>query len=208
MTVCSVFLDTAFETAHENMAFDDHLFSKLDADSSQRFFRFYTWKNPGLTFSYNKRLPTSLASIDHSQRVSGGGIVFHSPGDIVFSITARLDDLYFPRRFKDKVSFVSEKLTQVIQHTTGYSLDTSIESSEKNILFCNAYPNPYERYFEGHKVLAFAQRRLRSAFMVQGVIHCYSNFDHFSDYPDFSRYFTRGFYRDLNLDLSSFKAFL
>ncbi|RAP34466.1 hypothetical protein DID80_07265 [Candidatus Marinamargulisbacteria bacterium SCGC AAA071-K20] len=203
MTTTSTFLHTSLDTSTENMQFDDMLLEKVKQDSSKRYFRFYTWKNPGITYSYNKTIPDDLLSIDKSKRVTGGGVVFHSPGDIVFSITARLDDPYFPKRFKDKICFVSKKLSSIIQDAAGINLGQSEEESENNILFCNSYPNPYEKYYKSQKVLAFAQRRLRDTFIVQGLIHTQSTHDYFGSHATYSKYFTKGLQQTLDLSIFS-----
>jgi lipoate-protein ligase A len=192
MAIRSIFIDDSFDTAAENMHFDEQLLERLEQEPDKRFFRFYEWKNPGITLSYNKDIPASLLEIDHSKRLSGGGVVFHSPGDIVFSITARLDDDFFPKKFKDKLCFVSNTLSNAITDALEEPVTSTAETTEKNILFCNSYPNPYERYVNGEKVLALAQRKYRDLFLIQGVIHCSSNFEYFSQYTDYTTYFTQG----------------
>ena len=73
----------AFDSAEKNMAFDEYLLNNLLPN--QRSERFYIWQHPGITYSYKQQCPQDMTQFDHSSRLTGGGIVFHSHEDIVFS---------------------------------------------------------------------------------------------------------------------------
>ena len=178
----SIFLAEAFETSKANMAFDEQLVQRGLTDPTKRFFRFYEWKKPSLTTSFNKMIPKDLCSWDHALRGSGGGLVFHSPNDLVFSVIAQLNDPLFPRSFKQKIQTVSDWFFAAFS-TLNISLERQHKVSEKNIAFCNSYPNPYEGYIGTEKVVAFAIRRYRSMFLVQGIVHLQSNWESFQSIP-------------------------
>ena len=77
--------NTSFLTANENMAYDADLFARTE-EHGNRFIRVYHWQQPGLTQSEKRDIPEDLLGYDYSYRLTGGGVVFHSPADIVFSI--------------------------------------------------------------------------------------------------------------------------
>lgn len=199
--ITSHFLNDSFSTSAENMAFDNTLLERIQSNANSRFFRFYNWQQAGITYSYNKTIPNNLKTIDNSTRVSGGGLVFHCPGDIVFCMIAPISDPIFPSRFKDKLCAITRLISELIENSLSIQLEKNTATYETNILFCNAYPNPYERYFNNEKVLAFAQRRLKQFFLVQGVIHCTATEKHFKNAEDYTQYFTKGLGYNINASI-------
>ena len=49
----------SFQTALENMMFDEHLLN--DLKPNQRIIRIYKWQQPGITFSYKQSCPEEMA---------------------------------------------------------------------------------------------------------------------------------------------------
>ena len=93
-----------FKTAQENMDYDETL---LELKERRGICRLYQWQNqPSITLPYNRTLPTELIDIDHAHRPTGGGIVFHSPGDLLFTIIASMKDPIFPTTFKEKLQWI------------------------------------------------------------------------------------------------------
>ena len=97
---------TVFNTALDNMSYDDTLFHHLN-ETGERFFRIYQWKVPGITQSVKRHIPTDLKGYDYSKRLTGGGVVFHCPGDMVWSLGGTLTDSYFPKTNSDKMDWIS-----------------------------------------------------------------------------------------------------
>ena len=186
-------LRDSFATAAQNMRFDEHLLETFLKNSRDPVFRFYEWQNRGLTYS-EKRIPDSaLLSIDHSPRVTGGGVVFHGPGDIVFSIIMGTKDPRFPKHLKGKMVWVSDYVRTLFENV-GVSLTMgSTNTMAQDIMFCNSYYNPYELYFGQEKVCGIALRKYRDAVVFQGVIHLTSSFVHFPELvSEYGEVFTRG----------------
>ena len=179
-----------FKTAQENMDYDETL---LELKERTSICRLYQWQNqPSITLPYNRPLPTELIDIDHAHRPTGGGIVFHNPGDLLFTIIASMKDPAFPAPFKEKLQWISTQL-HIIFNTLGYQITTLRSEKERDITFCNRYPNPYEIYINNEKVVGLAQRRFKNQFMVQGIIHIQSNLDAFKNLPKkFHPYLTQG----------------
>ena len=179
--------EISFPTAAENMAFDDSLLH-----ASDRCFRLYDWQTPGLTYSYKQTLPEDLMAIDHAKRLTGGGIVFHSQGDLVFSCSAGLDDHLFPKSLRGKMGWFSDLFAAAFSDC-GIALMPSAASGPQNLAFCNTYHNPFELYYENEKIVALTLRKQRYRFIIQGIIHLYDNCLTFADlqaaYGDF---FSRG----------------
>jgi lipoate-protein ligase A len=174
MTLDILTTDQHFDTAEENMRFDESLLERLIAKEYTSFYRFYEWQHPGLTFTHSKSLPEALHHLDHAKRATGGGIVFHSPGDIVFSIGIQVNDPAFPKSYKDTLCEMTKRLTSITE-SGGLETSPSKKTGERNLMFCNSYYNPYEREIDGEKTMAIAMRKFRDVILFQGVIHLKSN---------------------------------
>ena len=189
---------SSFLTAEENMSYDEDLFNQLLMDKNC-FFRIYEWKKPGLTQCHKRSFPQDLKQFDHSFRLTGGGIVFHSPGDIVFSIGAELSDSYFPLHSKGLMQWVANLFSKSLLNHGFDSSFGGANSDERNIMFCSSYSNPYELYVNGEKVFGFALKKTRTHFLVQGVLHVSSSFDYFLSCSDhYHVYFTKGLQSDVS----------
>lgn len=180
----TTFLQDSFQTAEENMRFDRYLLDRCMASTKTRFVRFYEWKSPGITIPEQRQLPPFLAHLDCGPRTSGGGIVFHGKGDFVFSIVSTLDDVLFSKRFKDKIDWISTFFGQCLIENNIHVGRDSHDSRDKDINYCVSYSNPYEYFYNGHKVLGLAQRRYKHVFCSQGIIYCRSNFEQFPHIKD------------------------
>ncbi|MBT6753355.1 hypothetical protein HOB25_00005 [bacterium] len=121
----------------------------------------------------------AVSFIDNSRRITGGGYVFHSEGDIVFSCVGSLSDLYFPKKMKEKMGWVSDLVAELLVKN---GVKVQIESkafSMANIDFCASYYNPYELYVDGYKICGITIRKLKKSFIIQGVLHVFSNINSF-----------------------------
>ncbi len=173
------------------MNYDQQLLDQV-ALSKERIFRVYPWKNSGITYSYKQDLPEPLKAIDHSKRITGGGIVFHCPDDIVFSVTSTTEDPFFKKSLKSKLSQIS-KMIQVAFRKIEFELNTQTVSKNNNIDYCQSYHNPFELYYKTKKVVAFSLRKTRQAFIIQGIIHLNANKTWFSDLPkEYEAYYCMG----------------
>ncbi len=170
----------SFPFARENMLYDEILLQRRE-----RAFRFYKWGMRGITYPSGR--PSDIIP-NSSPRITGGGIVFHCPGDVVFGCVAPLDDPLFPKKLKDKMGFISDLISK--------NLDLSPSQSQhisQDLNFCTTYHNPYELYSNGQKICGISLRKKRDFFIIQGIIHLQSQFVHFADLPKSYRpYFTAG----------------
>ncbi len=201
---------SSFRTSADNMAYDETLFNTLQ-QTDKRFFRIYLWDFVGLTQSEKRLIPDDLLCFDYSYRLTGGGVVFHSPGDLVFSIGGSLSDSFFPNKSKDLLNWCSDIFAQSL-------LDLGIPVHKKtdldivkNINFCASYFNPYELYVGDAKVFGFALKKTRKHFLIQGVLHIKSSDLFYKSIADrYNSFFTKGMSTllDINQFVSSFKSIL
>jgi len=186
-------LTDVFETAKDNMDFDRGLVdSARDPQTLDCVkLRIYSWVKPGVTLSYRQILPKDLGHIDHATRPTGGGILFHSPHDLVFAFVGNLSDPRFKGRLRDNMSFATVPIINALQ-ANGITASQSISATpvKENRDFCQTYENPYEIHVNGEKIAGITIRRFRTHFLIQGLIHVMSNFPWF---PNLYRpYFSRG----------------
>ncbi len=160
----------SFETAVANMAFDEMMLTQTMADGVLRF-RVYPWQFPGITY------PDRIVDLDEFEgqdlapRVSGGGIVFHAAGDLVFCCVARCEDPFFEKSFKAKLAWFPGWVRAGLARL-GVNVDVDFDVlGEADLRYCASYPSPYELTVFGEKVLGVAIRRYRDVFLVQGVVH-------------------------------------
>ena len=158
----------SYPTARENMRWDAQHWRAIPP--YHRMERCYIWPTPSLTYSYKQACPMEWQGVDHASRVTGGGIVFHSPNDIVFSIAGGVDDPDYPTKSKEKLAMVSNHITKALQDT-GVRLDASSSASVHNPEFCASYNTPFEQSVDGKKVVGLTIRTSRHAWLIQGIIH-------------------------------------
>ncbi len=182
-----------FNTASENMDYDTTL---LQSQSDTIRYRLYLWPNcPSITLPNNRQLLPQLSAYEHAYRPTGGGIVFHNPHDLLFTLIAPLSHPLFPQRFKEKLYWLSIKLKTILTLVAPIQSNNP-SSTPSDITFCNTYPNPYEIYSNNHKIVGLAQRRFKHQFMVQGIIHTQSNFNYFDS--SFKNQLTHGLNNKIN----------
>lgn len=184
-----------FQNAQENMDFDSHQLHNCET-TKQVHFRCYIWPKIGLTFSYTQSLPTELAHYDSGKRPTGGGVVFHAPGDIVFSFAAPIAHPIFPKALKHKLATVQKWIKQALEPYVDKRLFKKNRFQKPaNRFFCAGYDNPYELYYNNQKICGLTIRKYRTAFLIQGILHRTSNRDLFSTLPVlYHDYFTQGLF--------------
>ena len=158
----------AFDRAKENMAWDEAMLN--DCGSNERIERFYIWKQPGITYSFKQDCPTQMQALDHAIRVTGGGIVFHSPGDVVFSIISSTGDPDYSKKPKKKLDDVSKRIAKAIE-SSGIALESSPVPIPKDMTYCQSYPTPFEIIYDGKKICGLTIRQYKDKWLIQGIIH-------------------------------------
>ncbi len=161
--------------AAENMAFDRDLLGQTRADHQLRF-RLYTWESISVTYPERITLPADYAQLDAASRPSGGGIVFHHPGELGFTCAATLKDPHFPPQFRDKLCWFQDWIAQSLTRYPTSAPATPSKSATRTSsnhapVLCTDYPSPYELHLGDKKILGLAIRRYKDVFLVQGVVH-------------------------------------
>jgi lipoate-protein ligase A len=161
-------LSHGFNTAAENMSYDNELLHRLMPN--QRIERFYIWQQPGITYSYKQTCPKQMSKVDSSSRLTGGGIVFHTPGDIVFSLVGWNNDPQYGQKMKQKLTVLSDRITTALVHV-GVEIDSKASKISLDLNFCATYPTPFEVAVNNEKILGLTIRQFKSKWLIQGVIH-------------------------------------
>ncbi len=181
------------KTAQKNMDFDRSLLKKAIDSPTDTHIRVYEWLTPGVTYPDRQILPPELAHIDHGHRPTGGGIVFHSPGDIVICIIIPKPKIVSPRLLHGIVSKVAT-LIQIAFQSCGLNVsqktsDETENSASQNLAFCKTYFSPSELYFNGNKMCGLTLKRYKDHILIQGVIHLQDAKGWFKDIsPEFTQY--------------------
>ena len=166
----------AFELAKDNMHVD--LDTCINLNEKSRSFRCYIWKKPSITYGYNQNLPEEFTQLDTAKRPTGGGIVFHSPGDMVLSISGLLKDPWYPYKIKD-LNWLKTFLFKQFEKCN-IVLFSNTQTGSKKHEFCSHYNNPYEGYLNQQKILGIAVRRFRDRFLIQCILHLNNSHEAFN----------------------------
>ncbi len=184
----TVFSTHVFPTSAENMQWDVLQLSSAE----KRHLRAYMWPSPGITYPEKHDLEVELKGFDSASRITGGGVVLHGEGDVVFSCVATLNDPAFPPKIKDKLSFFTQLFSHVLSDF-GIQADAKEGCVSHSHAFCAAYDSPYELCVRGHKVMGLSARKWKTQFMVQGILHRAPTIASFGNLPaQYHPYFTQG----------------
>jgi len=155
--------------------------------------RHYRWEKPGITLPEKRAIPEELSPCDVGIRPTGGGILFHAPGDFLFSLIAPNHDPRFPKPLSQKMKWLSLAMKSALTHIGLETLpdeDTGVGIERQ---YCHTYPNPFELRYAGDKICAFALRRFRNVFLIQGLLHLQPNSSAFPELgADYTPYFSEG----------------
>tara|TARA_A100001015_G_C14746398_1_gene615771 strand:+ start:102 stop:749 length:648 start_codon:yes stop_codon:yes gene_type:complete len=192
----------SFNSAKKNMAYDETLIKQLHSRKIKHFYRFYQWKNRGLTQAKNKTIPPEFLTIDNAYRITGGGLVFHCPEDIVFSIGNAIHHTILPKSIKKRCEWISKFLCEcLIQLNLPVKSIGNILFNNQDINFCSSYHNPYEITLETNKVIAISVKKTKDWIVFQGVIHMSSTHEYFNDYScTYKPYFTTGINQNFSVN--------
>ncbi|MBI4437266.1 MAG: hypothetical protein HY590_07640 [Candidatus Omnitrophica bacterium] len=150
------------EEGSYNLEFDAQL---LKEKLPYPILRFYSWKEPCLSYGYFQKKPSLLGNLPAYRRVTGGGIVFHDK-DLTYSLT-------YPRGsvlpWSVKRSYVEiHRIVQRSLHFLGIETIQCVE--EKRGDLCFESPVVGDLLYRGKKVAGAAQRRVRSHLLHQGTL--------------------------------------
>ncbi len=180
--------EVAFGQACHNMSFDEDLLNK-----GEPVLRVYPWGQPGVTYAYRQALFSDLGQLDHAKRITGGGIVFHCPDDLVFSIVLPVEvlALFGKGRLSDFLFQLKSIIGEAVAGT-GVLLESQAKPSYRTTDFCIGYESPYE-WCRGHqKVMGIAVRRKKIHVLVQGILYLQPTAHWFSSFSEYRAFFTEG----------------
>jgi lipoate-protein ligase A len=209
----NIYFNDSFLAAEENMHFDKELLFKAEdlaasAEDIPVYVRAYEWTVPAITFSEKQKLPADLKKHENSTRFTGGGILFHCPGDIIFSVVTSLKNKKFPEKIKDKAWSISGKVEAFLASCSIDVCKKENKALTKEREYCATYYSPYELYLGEQKVVGIALRKYRKCLLVQGIIHCSSAWDYFgADKEKYEKYFSKGIGLSKNISVDKLKNF-
>ena len=178
-----------FKTAKENMVEDEKAF--LSQNRAQiPYLRVYQWGQAGITYPEKRPLPITDETIDHAPRPTGGGAVFHNPGDVLLTLCIPIAKARALGGLKPTLHWVSEHHKKALAKHLQFDDKTCTKTTD--ILYCNAYHNPYEGLISGEKVMAIAARFYKSHLALQCVFHLQDHNDHFPAHEAWSKYYSKG----------------
>ena len=153
----------------------------------------YRWETPGITLPEKRDIPEALCHYDVGMRPTGGGILFHAPGDFLFSLIAPNQDPRFPKPLSQKMKWLSVAMKTALDHV---GLSTRPDTEARGPVerhYCHTYPNPFELRYQDDKICAFALRRFRHCFLIQGLLHLRPNAPAFPSLGEgYAPYFSEG----------------
>lgn len=161
----------SFDTAQENMQWDAEQSLEFEAGYRQPVGRIYRWKNPGITIPQTKVGLWTPLDCDWAPRITGGGVVFHCPGDIVFLIAVHESESDWPRSMKERLRRIQQ---WIVHHCEDEGFDVNCTNPSTGVVdhtYCQQYPNTFELDYQGSKCLGLAVRKFRTHWVVQGVLH-------------------------------------
>ena len=102
--------------------------------------------------------------------MTGGGIVFHTPGDIVFSLVGWNNDPDYGQSMKEKLCVLSKRITSALKKS-GITIDNQVSEVAKDLNFCSTYPTPFEIAVNNQKIVGLTIRQFKLKWLIQGIIH-------------------------------------
>lgn len=196
------------QTAYVNMQKDAAIFAEHESSAAKDIhLRFYSWLKPAITFGYAQK-PEKLIDlarakelgVDTAKRITGGGMVFHQPNELTYSLVAPLSLL--PAGIIPSCNFISEIFIKALRKI---GIDAELAASASRLPFdkrpsgdgsrrvqcstaeiaqpersrgqaseerdiCFARPTKYEVVCGGKKLLGSAQKRGRNSLLQHGSL--------------------------------------
>ncbi|MDD5456012.1 MAG: hypothetical protein PHV30_03150 [Candidatus Margulisbacteria bacterium] len=163
-----------------NMQKDLEMFSEVETEPAMAYLRFYTWTEHCISYGCNQQikivedykekqgLPSNIVCV---RRPTGGGIVYHKPGDFTFCLVFPLS--FFPRQ--KSLLEIYYKISEILNMTLNQTgIDSCLakqslaEYKEKKINdVCLDFPAKYEILLDNRKILGSAQKKGKKALLQQ-----------------------------------------
>jgi len=166
------------QNARANMQKDAALFTAQEtARQPETHLRFYSWAGPAVSFGYAQK-PEKLLNLTKARklgvetivRITGGGMVFHQPGELTYALVAPLSAL--PKGIIPSCNFISEIFIRALQKI-GVKAELAARAGFNGDYLrdiCFARPAKYEVVCNGKKLLGSAQKRGRRVLLQHGSL--------------------------------------
>lgn len=143
-----------------NLAYDASLLEKA---LPFPILRFYSWKDPCISYGYFQTPP--LSQIPAYRRVTGGGIVFHDT-DLTYSLThPRMSVL--PWSLKESCQAIHGVIQRALW---ALGVETTFCLVSQQGKFCFAHPTCGDLLYRRKKIVGSAQRRKGNHLLHEGTI--------------------------------------
>ncbi|MBC7361018.1 MAG: lipoate--protein ligase family protein [Candidatus Aminicenantes bacterium] len=159
-----------------NMAVDEYLF-RLAQNSSNTYFRFYTWLRPTASLGCSQDVSRVVnleecqkRGVDVVRRMTGGKMVLHHL-EVTYSVASSRTDI-FTATLEGSYRLISQALVKGLE-LMGLKptlASTTVSAYARSNLPCFAYPARNEVEINGKKIIGSAQKRTGSAFIQHGSI--------------------------------------
>ena len=176
-------------SALQNMRQDEADFAAAE-DYPQARLRFYSWSRPAITCGYAQRpdklIDTARATalgVELASRITGGGMVFHQPGELTYCLIAPLGAL--PEGILPSCNFISGILLRGL-HKLGIPAALAARAGDtgRQRDICFLRPAKYELTVHGKKLIGSAQKRGRRALLQHGSLPLEPPLPVFAEFTD------------------------
>lgn len=162
------------------MAVDTRLFKDFENGKIPPTFRIYSWSQPAVT--YGRRInPEKFFNLEElrrsgqtiARRPTGGGIVFHQPGELTFAGALPRKNHFYKDTILDSYFFISKIILNFLKN-----LGLEVQLDQKNFKkrkkinhhLCFKEAAPFEITLNGKKILGLSQARQARSFCFQGTL--------------------------------------
>lgn len=176
-------LNTGFNSAAYNMALDEELLARAEAEETVPVLRFYGWHPSAVSIGKFQNIETAIDidackrhGIDLVRRVTGGRAVLHHQ-ELSYSIIARTANADFPPNLFGTYKAIAQCLLAGLENlgihaeivSRGGKHARLLQNRDKSAA-CFSSPSWYEIVVGNRKIIGSAQRRLSRAFLQHGSI--------------------------------------
>lgn len=158
-------------SAKQNMDLDNSLFLNFNGDFSYRIYSFFS---DCITVGYSQNISDFFDeekclrfNVEVVKRPTGGGIVFHSREDIIFSAVYPFS--FFQNNFKSAYFFTSNIILEAL-NSCGIPAKRSPLRIKSNPCYCFSSLYDYEIVLNNKKLVGIAQRRTKDRIFLQCAI--------------------------------------
>lgn len=166
------------QNAFLNMQKDETLCAEHDLSADKNLqLRFYSWLNPAISCGYAQN-PAKLLDLNKAEklgveivkRLTGGGMVFHQPGELTYALVAPQSAL--PPGIIPSCNFISEIFIKALRKVgiPTELAETAGFDGEYERDICFARPAKYEVVCRGKKLIGSAQKRGKNSLFQHGSL--------------------------------------